>query len=543
MVAHAHDGTKVARIVTSCDSCLAWGLLYAQRLCLDCYNFTAVRSGHDIGTCAACRRRQPLKQGYCRLCWTQAREDRLDATDPWSRQMIAPHLPHVRHHQLFLAGMHPKHLPTPHTIARRRGVKGRPPKPAPPPVAAPRPGWVQLPLPGSDEITRVYRPGRVDLRRGAAPDNPWLAWALHLAHTIAEARGWAPVVRRTMQRTLVMLLADHQPGERLRASQIRTAVNQHSANLDHIVEILTSMQVIDDDRPPPLEFWLPTRLPDAADAIRRDTLAWARFLRDGGPRSRPRDPSTVRSYLMAVEKPLELWSSRYDHLREVTRDDVAGYLATLTGHHRSETTTALRSLFRWAKRTNVVFRNPTAGIRPPRKQTTVIQPLHPDEIEASVRAATSPQARLYVALAAVHAARPGQIRALRLDDVDLSNRRITIAGHERPLDDLTHRLVREWLELRRRRWPNTANPHLLINRETALGHGAASAAWILNLRHLPATVERLRIDRQLEEALATGGDPLHLAAVFGISDTTAVRYAVNARTLLHGAHDAPPDSP
>lgn len=24
-----------------------------------------------------------------------------------------------------------------------------------------------------------------------APDNPWLAWALYLAHATAEARGWA----------------------------------------------------------------------------------------------------------------------------------------------------------------------------------------------------------------------------------------------------------------------------------------------------------------------------------------------------------------
>ncbi|MFI0423524.1 hypothetical protein ACH34R_35005 [Spongiactinospora sp. 9N601] len=31
--------------------------------------------------------------------------------------------------------------------------------------------------------------------------------------------------------------------------------------------------------------------------------------------------------------------------------------------------------------------------------------------------------------------------ALRLDDVDLGNRRIIIAGHARPLDDLSHRLL------------------------------------------------------------------------------------------------------
>ncbi|MEU5565558.1 hypothetical protein [Micromonospora musae] len=49
---------------------------------------------------------------------------------------------------------------------------------------------------------------------------------------------------------------------------------------------------------------------------------------------------------------------------------------------------------------------------------------------------------------------------------------------------------------------------------------------------LAATIRRLRIDRQLEEGIATGGDPLHIAAVFGISEDTAIWYATNARILL-----------
>ena len=45
----------------------------------------------------------------------------------------------------------------------------------------------------------------------------------------------------------------------------------------------------------------------------------------------------------------------------------------------------------------------------------------------------------------------------------------------------------------------------------------------------------LRADRQLEEALACGPDPLHLAAVFGLDPKTAIRYAENARLLLETA--------
>lgn len=40
------------------------------------------------------------------------------------------------------------------------------------------------------------------------------------------------------------------------------------------------------------------------------------------------------------------------------------------------------------------------------------------------------------------------------------------------------------------------------------------------------------MDRQLEEALTHGSDPLHLVAVFGIAENTAVRYARAARQLL-----------
>jgi hypothetical protein len=71
----------------------------------------------------------------------------------------------------------------------------------------------------------------------------------------------------------------------------------------------------------------------------------------------------------------------------------------------------------------------------------------------------TPGARLVVALAAVHAARPGAIRVLHLDNVDLANRRLTIAGRPRPLDELTHRVLVAWLHHRRGRWPNTANLH------------------------------------------------------------------------------------
>ncbi|MEW2490840.1 hypothetical protein AB0915_33300, partial [Streptomyces sp. NPDC048411] len=84
-----------------------------------------------------------------------------------------------------------------------------------------------------------------------------------------------------------------------------------------------------------------------------------------------------------------------------------------------------------------------------------------------------------------------------------------------------------------RRWPSTANPHLLINKITALGTGSISQVSLTApLRGQAATLEQLRVDRQLEEALVHGPDPLHLAEVFGLDEKTAIRYANSARALL-----------
>ncbi|MGH3157413.1 MAG: hypothetical protein ACRDNF_12660, partial [Streptosporangiaceae bacterium] len=78
--------------------------------------------------------------------------------------------------------------------------------------------------------------------------------------------------------------------------------------------------------------------------------------------------------------------------------------------------------------------------------------------------------------------------------------------------------------------------HLLINQRTALDTSPPSRPWIkAAFRGLDATLERLRADRQLEEALTHGADPLHLAAVFGIDDTTAIKYAAITRQLLETA--------
>jgi integrase len=239
---------------------------------------------------------------------------------------------------------------------------------------------------------------------------------------------------------------------------------------------------------------------------------------------------------------LQQWPGRYDHLREVTAGDAAAAVAALRGHERRKTLTALRSLTRHRKKKGLIFADPAARIRSTPRPGTMILPLPAERISSATGAAVTPAARLTLALAAVHALRPEAIRHLALGDIDLQNRRITIGGQSRPLDDLTRKLITEWLAWRRKRWPHSSSPFLLVDNQTAMTTRPVSENWLTEpFRGLGVTLEQPRVDRQLDEALTAGPDPLHLAAVFGLGGETAIRHASAARHLLASpAEDDPP---
>jgi hypothetical protein len=156
------------------------------------------------------------------------------------------------------------------------------------------------------------------------------------------------------------------------------------------------------------------------------------------------------------------------------------------------------------------------------------------QIRAVQQAAVTPAQRLAVALAAVHAARPRAIRELTLDDIDLPNRRITITGHRQPLGEFTRHALLAWLGYRRATWPDTGNRHVLISRISALGTEPVSPDYLDKHQLRGISLEHIRRDRILQEALATGADSLHLTLVFNIDHTNAMAYADAARSLLSG---------
>ncbi|WP_037972935.1 hypothetical protein [Streptosporangium amethystogenes] len=523
-MAHSTD-----RPPASCVDCLAWGVLHGRR-CSACALWRHNKHRHEEGNCAGCGRTELIRKGYCRLCWNQARAEAIEARSGGeSRQkaIASNFLDRVgAFHQLFFASM--RITGSAKTTSDHRHRREAPRKPPPPPAWRPQDRWVQ---PKLFDLLRDFT--RLDGDTNVDPGNPWLAWGIYLAHQIGEAHGWRRGTHYDVRRGLTIVLSCHAAGDVIRQSELFPAMRALKISVERVGEVLTAMGVFHDDRTPSFEKWLERKLDGLADGIRQPTEAWLRTMREGGPRTKPRDPATVWTHMGYLRPTLLAWSQRYDHLREVTRDDVVAALDALTGSRRSNLLASLRSLFAFAKKTGKIFRNPTRGIRVGQRPYGLAQRLSQDDVDRAAKAAINPAARLVLMLAAVHAARTSAIRNLLLDDLDLGNRRLTIAGRPRPIDEFSHQILLEWLDYRRTRWPNTANPHLLINQMSAHGVGPVSTIYFTKkLRGQAATLERLRVDRQLEEALIHGPDPLHLAAVFGLDPKTAIRYAENARALL-----------
>ena len=380
------------------------------------------------------------------------------------------------------------------------------------------------------------------VKTGAAPprrwqhpalssDNPALHAAAGRAKEVCEAHGWAPGTFLCVLDGLTTLLHERPPGEPVPLSEVRTQASQHGRGV-RIAEVLADVELLNDDTIPAIRSWIERRTGDLPAGFTADIRAWLLLLLDGDARNRPRSAIAIYGYFGSIRPLLQSWSATRGHLREITAADIRTALEPLRGWRRSNTITALRSLFRFATRRRIVFTNQTARLANPGADRSLL-PMTYAEIQAIEHSIGTPAQRLVVALAAVHAASATTIRHLTLDDLDLPNRRINLGGVTQPLASLTHQALRAWLDYRHHTWPHTPNRHLVISRGTAHGVGPVGHNY-LTQRMLPPGVEidRIRRDQILHEALSVGPDPLHLSLVFNLAQTTAGRYATFARALL-----------
>ncbi|MEV7939296.1 hypothetical protein AB0O82_24570 [Kitasatospora sp. NPDC088264] len=145
--------------------------------------------------------------------------------------------------------------------------------------------------------------------------------------------------------------------------------------------------------------------------------------------------------------------------------------------NRVHEASALRSLFNVLKKERLVFANPMRGVTTGKNHAAVPIPFSDQEVDAVALAARQdPALRVVVALAGVHALPARRIRALQLDEVDLAGRRLDPDGFDRPLDDYTAEAIADYPAYRRRRWPNSTNPHLRIRLDSQ--RCQQHAAWL-----------------------------------------------------------------
>jgi integrase len=492
--------------VDSCADCLCWTGLLGGR-CRPCRLF---RWKHDLGGCPLCGRQVPLGAvGRCRLCLTTSR---ATGTIPTLRTGI----------QLFLLVGTPARVP--------------PPRPAlqPPSSPAAAPGLGQLRLPRATVASAPARPGP---RPNQCPRPRLVNRVRDHQHQeldaalvgYGQARGWSPETLRRTRGSLAVLLANQPPltsTSPLQATAVRQFLIDRHLTALRLVEFLADQGLVTSNQHAILDRWLARRLEPLPVGLRAEVQTWTEVLRGRGPRpGRPRKAATIQGYLRALQPALAGWSARYQSLRQVTSDDITDQLQPLTGPTRLLVLAVMRSLFKTLKARRVLFTNPTAGLELHRQPPPPALSLDPARRAGLLDQLHRPDRRLVVLLAGVHALRPHQIRTLSMDDVDLAAGTLLAGGRSRRLDALTLAELRAWLELRRTRWPTSANPYLLVNQSTAGGLTPVTRGYVQQVfQRLGLTAQQLRVDRLLAEVQTTGGDPLTLTRLFGISDPTAIRY-------------------
>jgi hypothetical protein len=393
---------------------------------------------HELGDCPSCGRQVPLgAAGRCRLCLAAGR---ATGTIPSLQAGI----------QLFaLVGVPARVRPS--------GVQ-----PPPRPATA---GLGQLRL---SRATAVRTPARQrpSPQRRARPrllsrirEHPQLQAAL-VAY--GQARGWSPdTVRRVGHSLSAVLASQPTPSATspLDADAVRRFLIGRRLTALRVVEFLTDQDLVTSNQHAILDRWLARRLAPLPAQLRAEVQTWVEVLRGRGPRAgRPRKAATIQGYLRALQPALADWSARYQSLRQVTSDDIHEQLEPFTGPTHRLVAAVMRSLFKTLKTQRVIFTNPTAGLAVHREQPPPVPGLDSARRAGLLPRLHRPDRRLVVLLAGVHALRPHQIRVLTVADVDLAAGTLLAGGRSRRLDLLTLEALRAWLEVRRTRWPASANP-------------------------------------------------------------------------------------
>ncbi|MFF7082671.1 hypothetical protein [Streptomyces lavendulae] len=513
----------------SCTRCLAWAN-DRRKVCTACRQFA--RSHPGSGGCERCQSVQPLAGGLCRFCTVLQAQTATDidgialegGAQLWFGAGFAPKLRTVD------ARYPPRTRRKGRFVAKKRLVKAA--------ARAARPVSAHLVDPAQTALFETpardwTRLGKSDL---PTPTHEAEAVMAEFARYI-RSRGWNPDHQRSSTRTLRILvswLGVRAPIREIDIQAVALLSSNHTGA--RVTDFLRRRELLDAEDKISADLLrardIAAALPDSYAAAAH---TWIDVLTGQGSRpSRSIAPTTIYNYVSFAAPILQGFSAQgIDDPRQVTKEIIEAALEPLKRPHARSVHTGLRSLFRALRREGLVFRDPARTISLSIARHAPV-PLPTDRLKGILDNAPDVRSQLVIALVAIHALMPVAITALHLDDLDRTRGRLRIRRKNRPdhivyLDETTLELATSWTAERFRRWPRTPNPHLLINRETAVNGDTPVSRMIFrtSLKGTGLQAGKLRQDRILDEA-RDGADPVRLMRVFGISAITAMKYVAAA---------------
>lgn len=495
-----------------CRGCLAWGARRTEKWwCKACLGWQ--KWNPHVGTCVSCRRRLHINpDGACRLCWLQAKliQERLRGRRRGEMRLVEFNRDGQ---QLFFANMG----------SPKNGYQPRQPLATGATGAAPwiRPtrGRAQLDLFSQDWITKAWH------RYGVAhPRDQRLAQRVDdIAINHADRHGWSAQKTHDVRVGLRILIANRTSDDLpVNASEAETLLTLE-LRVRPTLAVLEQAGVLHEDRPATIETYFERKTRTLPDPMADELRVWFDVLHRGSttpPRSRPRNPITIKNRLLWSLPTLQLWAAAgHESLREISREDVLAVLPG-SGTPRSKLGDGLRSIFTTLKQRKLIFVNPMARIRVGNHERRTPLPGNPAMLRSALNV-PDPTGRLLAALLIFHGLRPLELRNLQLTDI--RDGRLHLPDRTIPLAPPVKTRLADYLDERHRRWPTSLNPHLLIHYLSAGTRDAASTAWISS--RVGTSSMKLRQARIVDEVLATDGDLRRICDFFGVTMATAEHYA------------------
>jgi integrase len=206
-------------------------------------------------------------------------------------------------------------------------------------------------------------------------------------------------------------------------------------------------------------------------------------------------------------------------LSAIVPDDVRAALPP-SGANRCRMLRGLKSIFGLLRARKAIFTNPAARILAEAPGAILPMPLNVNDMRRALNS-TDPVQDLRCALSALHGLRSGQLRLLKLTDIDgarliVGDRVIVFVApvRERLTAYLNHRTARRLA---------TANPCLFTHPRYANGTDPVGPRFVYARLGPHLNTRDLRTDRLLQEALAVG-DAKRISEMFGLTIDTAQRY-------------------